>query len=102
MAICRFCESEMHTADGCTEAPIMMADGVIYAPVRYGQEIDWGRPKGRCGDCRVLPGRVHHHGCDIEECPRCHRQGITCGCVWRGEEHLADDWDEEWEERLLR
>ncbi|MGH8919215.1 MAG: hypothetical protein ACRD0H_12960, partial [Actinomycetes bacterium] len=48
-----------------------------------------------CGDCNVLPGAVHHHGCDAERCPACRRQSISCGCVWAGEEHLGEDWVEE-------
>lgn len=102
MAICRYCESEMLTTHGCVEAPIVMIDGATYPPVRYGLEIGWRHPKGRCGDCGVLPGRVHHHGCDVEQCPRCPQQAIACGCLWMGEEHLAEDWDEDWEERLSR
>ena len=101
MAICRYCESEMRVADGCSEAAIVMADGTTYEPIRYGDERGWPRMRDRCGDCNVLAGRVHHHGCDIEHCPRCQRQAITCGCLWKGEEHLADDWEDEWEERLL-
>jgi hypothetical protein len=100
MAICQFCDDEMHTAEGCVEALIVMADGKMFEPVRYGAEPHWRGTKRRCGDCNVLPGHVHHHGCDIERCPRCRQQSISCGCIWKGEEHLADDWEEEWEARL--
>ena len=102
MAICQYCNSEMREADGCSEAPIVMADGATYEPVRYGDERGWRRSRDRCGDCNTLAGHVHHHGCDLERCPRCLRQAITCGCLWKGEEHLADDWEHEWEARLLR
>lgn len=34
----------------------------------------------RCHDCTVLIGEVHHDGCDVEECPKCHDQIIICGC----------------------
>ena len=102
MAICQYCNSEMRVADGCSEATIVMADGVTYEPIRYGDERGEPWTRERCGDCNVLLGRVHHHGCDIEDCPRCHRQDITCGCLWKGEEeHLSEDWEDEWEERLL-
>ena len=102
MAICQYCESEMRSADGCKEAPIVMLDGTTYEPVRYGEEIGWPRTRERCGDCNVLAGRVHHHGCDIERCPSCQRQAITCGCLWQGEEHLLEECDEEWPERTPR
>ena len=33
-----------------------------------------------CHDCRVQPGRLHQSGCDMEECPFCQGQLLTCGC----------------------
>lgn len=92
MAVCDYCTQEMMTADTCTDAPIVI-DGVPYQPVPYGREIGWGRAQQRCGDCLVLPGRVHHHGCDVEECPACGQQSITCDCVWAGdyEDEFYDD-----------
>lgn len=100
MAVCMYCTSEMTTADGCTPEPIVIG-AVAYAPVRYGTERGWRKQAtGRCGDCGARPGNVHHHGCDMERCPRCGRQSISCGCVWAGEEHLDEDWIEEMELRL--
>ena len=101
MAMCNYCNREMLSAHACTTDPIVI-DGVSYEPVRFGTEPGWKRFKGRCGDCGVERGQVHHHGCDLELCPMCRRQSISCGCVWAGEEHLTEDWEEEWEERLLR
>ncbi len=101
MAICHFCEQEMMSADGCTDAPIVIRDRP-YQPVRYGRERGWRRSRdlGRCGDCGILPGQVHHHGCDIEQCPACGRQSISCGCQWAGDddddgEDCDDDWDDD-------
>ncbi len=95
MATCDYCQQEMTTADGCTDAPIVI-DGHPYPPIRFGQEsYPWKMP--RCGDCRVLPGRVHHHGCDIEECPACGDQSIGCDCRWAGEEDEDDDDDGYWD-----
>lgn len=36
----------------------------------------------RCGDCGILckEGNLHHWDCDLEECPKCGGQLITCGC----------------------
>ncbi len=45
---------------------------------------------GHCPDCGSRPGEVHDFGCDVEECPSCHQQLISCGC-W----DLASDDDDE-------
>jgi len=93
MAICRYCSQEMLEADGCTALPIMIGERT-YDPVRYGSEPGLRREKARCHDCGVVPGNVHHHGCDMERCPACRGQSISCGCVWAGEAVEDDEWGE--------
>jgi len=34
----------------------------------------------RCHDCHVKEGELHHFNCDMERCPFCGNQLITCGC----------------------
>jgi hypothetical protein len=49
--------------------------------------------KRHCGDCGAKPGEHHTPGCDMERCPACGGQAITCGCTesitdgipWTGE-----------------
>lgn len=43
-------------------------------------EEDQNRP---CPDCAVSPGQFHVPGCDIERCPRCGGQSISCRCVYK-------------------
>lgn len=53
-----------------------------YPRIRYGDEKeDWGANDGLpCGDCAVLKGQFHVVGCDIERCPCCRDQLISCDC----------------------
>lgn len=90
MAVCELCHQEMTTATSCTVAELHIG-GEAVAVLRYGKDPGWGRARGPCGDCGVEPGGLHHLGCDIQACPRCHRQLISCGCPW--DELQLDDED---------
>jgi hypothetical protein len=79
-AVCEDCNQNMMLADSCT-VPILEDDhGQEYNRIPYGHEADgYGFPlPDRCHDCGVAKGGLHHMGCDMEICPHCGRQLLTC------------------------
>jgi hypothetical protein len=82
MTTCTDCNLEMATARGCTLSQVTIK-GAQYA--RH------GCTRRRCGDCGATPGGFHHLGCDLERCPRCGRQLISCGCLDDDDEDEDDE-----------
>ena len=90
-ATCTWCGLPMNGV-GCVGAAAVV-DGVRYyrwtfGPPSEGSVFDGRARDGatRCHDCEAPVGGLHHPGCDLERCPRCLGQRISCGCAWEGEE----------------
>ncbi len=90
MAKCDWCNKEMsdekpggpqNTCKANTE--VEYPDGKKLPSSDY----HFDEPSGRCHDCGIKHGGKHHPGCDVERCPRCEGQLISCGCL--------DDEDDE-------
>ena len=75
-AICRDCKGDMLKVNGCRESEILIGKRWYGRITSYDDE--------RCGDCGAKQGFYHHMGCDIERCPKCGGQLISCGCITKG------------------
>ena len=82
MAKCECCNREMLKAAGCIDRYIRYADKKDFVRIKFGGERRFRgeTATGRCPDCNVKVGHFHHPGCDIEECPRCGQQLLSCNC----------------------
>jgi hypothetical protein len=56
-------------------------DRVAYGNEKWCAGFDALNP---CHDCAVVEGQYHVMGCDVERCPKCGGQLISCGCTHRG------------------
>ena len=77
MATCPYCEQEM-TADttvSCTSKTVEYPDGTTMPVVPFTNDVY------KCHDCGIANGGTHHPGCDVERCPKCGGQLISCGCL---------------------
>ena len=72
--ICRYCKNEMSLGMGCKD-PVVVFGETSYKRLPATK---------KCPDCNVNPGGIHHYGCDIEKCPKCGGQLLSCPC-WVGE-----------------
>ena len=78
MAKCECCGKDMLLVNGCTHT-LVEYRGKKYWRQKAGDE-GWMKPGDRCGDCGALYGFFHHPGCDIERCPVCGEQLLSCDC----------------------
>ena len=84
----------MTTANSCT-VDAFHVEGCPIEMIAYGSEPGGGAFRLRCGDCGVARGGHHHPGCDVQRCPLCRGQMMTCDCRFDedgpDEEELDDD-----------
>jgi hypothetical protein len=62
----------------------------------YAGSVEVSRSNKPCPKCDAAPGELHEDGCDVEQCPYCGGQLISCDC---DEEVPRDDcmpWEGAW------
>jgi len=84
MCKCNYCGLEMqdeNTIDCPENRIIEFSDGISLPAVPYANEHVTDTKNHRCHDCEVKIGHYHHPGCDMEKCPQCKGQLISCDCL---------------------
>jgi len=80
---CQLCNIEMKPNNsGCKYKYIIDGNGKYYKRVKYGDD-GWGEDGRKCHDCNVKLGAIHHENCDVERCPKCGGQMLSCDCDWK-------------------
>ena len=81
VATCGYCGRKMGKQE-CLYNHVVIS-GEEYQRVRVVESpLYEGEPNCECG-CEI--GEVHHVGCDLEDCPRCGRQFLSC--LYGGEDY---------------
>ncbi len=76
--ICNHCFEDMKVVDNCAVNTIIEFPDGTKIPT---STEHFNEPSGRCHDCGIKHGYSHHPGCDVEHCPKCKGQLISCGCL---------------------
>jgi hypothetical protein len=85
---CEFCHLDISKVVSCTVTELKI-NGLAYD--RIVRENSEGYDSyGECHDCGIIYGGIHHLGCDMEKCPSCKLQLISCPC-----DHNYHIWDSE-------
>jgi hypothetical protein len=80
--ICQSCHQDMSDDENKDDnvtclIPVIHIDGHQYRRSKY----HFDEEDERCHDCRIKLGGIHHAHCDIERCPVCDEQLISCDCT---------------------
>jgi predicted Zn-ribbon and HTH transcriptional regulator len=80
MAECGDCRKEMTNkkTESCSEDFNL----IQINKKAYARNTEYFDVNERCHDCGIVnkKGNLHHFGCDMERCPKCRGQLISCNC----------------------
>jgi len=88
---CSWCGKEMSSRSVLTcsgNEEVAFPDGTKLDSIAY--DPAYGDESQRCHDCNVMRGGKHHPGCDMERCPKCLGQIISCGCTQEEEDDVSE------------
>jgi hypothetical protein len=76
MVMCEDCGEEMHGSKSCTIKYILIDEK------KYKRDTSYYDMNKTCHDCGIInkKGNIHHFGCDMERCPKCKGQLLSCDC----------------------
>lgn len=80
------CPKNWTELGGCEwNTHVTFLDGTKLPSIPWLDENDYHSPEWQefeiCAQCLAGKGKFHHPGCDMEVCPRCKRQAISCWCL---------------------
>lgn len=78
VVVCDTCKQEMKEAKSCTNQFVKIGGKWHLRDNTYYDDNE------RCHDCSIMNGfpNYHHPGCDMERCPICGGQAISCDCAY--------------------
>jgi hypothetical protein len=86
---CYDCHLDVRKADSCVKSQLNIG-GRNYTRNTHNTPEQNDPDTDRCHDCGIKLKGIHHIGCDVEICPVCDFQLITCIC-----NHNWHVWDSE-------
>lgn len=84
MVRCKDCKKGMRNKNtkSCKPDMIMILNEKTNETKWYKRDTEYFDNNERCHDCNIVnkKGNIHHLGCDMERCPKCKGQLISCRC----------------------